>query len=198
MARRSASACPGVNPASAWHTVRVHGAAHDRAGAHDCDLDREILEAARPGATEHLDLRAALDLEQPHGIAAADAVVDRGIVEIDAREIRRPPLPRGHELHALLHQRQHSERQEVNLDEAGVVAGILVPLTHDPVLHGGALERDELDERPARDHHPADVLRDVTRQPRDFFSELAQLLPERSILASLESGQLVELIRQSA
>src|SRR2546429_2672173 len=27
-----------------------------------------------PGAAQHLDLRPALDLEQPHGVAAADAV----------------------------------------------------------------------------------------------------------------------------
>ena len=64
--------------------VRVHGAADDRSWPHDCDLDREVLEIARAAATDHLDLRPALDLKQTDGVTGADAIVDRGILEVDA------------------------------------------------------------------------------------------------------------------
>ncbi len=178
--------------------VRVHRAAHDRSGPHDRDLDRQVFEIRGPGAPDHLDLRPALDLEQPHRVAAADAVVHRGILEVDAREIGWRSLPHGDPLDALLHERQHAERQKVDLDEARVVAGILVPLAHHAVFHGGALERYDLHERPARDDHPAHVLRYVPRQPRDLLGELTQLFPERRAPAACESGELVQFVSQSA
>src|SRR5919198_5495893 len=107
--------------------VRVHRAADDRAGPHDRDFDREVLEIAWPAAADHLDLRAALDLKQPDGIAGANTIVDRGVFEIDAREIGRRPGVARDQLDALLHERQHAEREKVDLDEARVVAGVLVP-----------------------------------------------------------------------
>src|SRR2546421_12890210 len=67
--------------------VRIHRAAHDRARTHDRDLDRQVLEIPGSGAPQHLDLRPALDLEQPHGVPPADAIVDRGVGEVDARGI---------------------------------------------------------------------------------------------------------------
>src|SRR5207245_7082176 len=111
-------------------------------------------------------------------VAAADAVVHRGVLEVDAREIGWRSLPNGDPLDALLHERQHAERQKVDLYEARVVAGILIPLAHHAVFHGGALERYDLHERPARDGHPAHVLRNVPWQPRDLRGELTQLFPE--------------------
>src|SRR6266853_731911 len=67
--------------------VRIDRAADDRPRADDRDLDREVLEIARPAAADHLDLRSALDLEQPDRVTGADAVVDGGVLEVDAREI---------------------------------------------------------------------------------------------------------------
>jgi len=178
--------------------VGVHRPAHDRSGPDDRHFDGEICEVARPGAAQHLDLRAALDLEQPHRVAPADAVVDRLVGEVDARQVGRLSLAPRHELDALLHQRQHPEGEEVDLDEARIVAGVLVPLAHDAVRHRRALERHELHERPARDDHPAHVLRHVARQPRDLLRQLAQLLPQRCVPAALEAGELIELVRQAA
>src|SRR5439155_807128 len=116
----------------------------------------------------------------------------------DAREIGWRSLPHGDPLDALLHERQHAERQKVDLYEARVVAGILVPLAHHAVFHGGALERYDLHERPARDDHPAHVLRNVPWQPRDLLGELTQLFPERRAPAACESGELVQFVSQSA
>ena len=64
--------------------VRVHRAADDRPRPHDGDLDGEIFEVAWPATPDHLDLRATLDLEQADRVAGADAIVNRGILEIDA------------------------------------------------------------------------------------------------------------------
>ncbi len=177
--------------------VRIHRAAHDGAGAHDRHFDGEVAEIARARAAQHLDLRATLDLEQSDGVARADAVVHGGVVEIDARQIGGPAFFARDQLDALLDERQHPEREEIDLDEARVVAGILVPLADDPVFHGGALERHDLDEGTGGDHHPADVLRDVARQAPDFFGELAQLFPEGRVFAPREPGELLQLVRQS-
>ena len=193
----AAAAGPGAALVLAPPHVGIHRAAHDGAGPHDRHFDREILEIARPGAAQHLDLRPALDLEQPHGVAAADAVVHRLVGEVDARQIGRRPLARRDQLDALLDQRQHAERQEVDLHEARVVAGVLVPLAHDAVFHRRPLERHDLDERPARDDHPTDVLRHVARQPGDLLGQLAQLLPQGGVLPTLEAGEPLQFVRQS-
>src|SRR2546426_11015157 len=97
---------PGAALVLAASPVRVPRAANDRAGPHDRDLDRQVLEILGPGATDHLDLRPALDLEQPHRVAPADAVVHRGVLEVDTREVGWPlPLrARGDQFDALFHQ----------------------------------------------------------------------------------------------
>src|SRR6267154_693519 len=164
--------------------VRIHRAADDRARADDRDLDREVLEIARPAAADHLDLRSALDLEQPDGVAGADAVVNRRVLEIDAREIRWCPGAARDQLDAFFHERQHAEREEVDLDEARIVAGVLVPLADDAVFHRGALERHQLDERARGDDHAPRMLRYMARQPANVLRQLAQLFPERRIFAT--------------
>ena len=67
--------------------VRVDGAADDRPRPDDRDLHRQVLELARPRARQHLHLGAAFDLEDAHGVAVADHVVDIRVVEVDAAEI---------------------------------------------------------------------------------------------------------------
>ena len=64
--------------------VWVHGPPDDRPRSHDRDFDREVFQVPRPAAPDHLDLRATLDLKQADRVAGADAVVDRGVLEIDA------------------------------------------------------------------------------------------------------------------
>ena len=67
-------------------------------------------------------------------------------------------MPLGDQIDGLLDEGEHAEREEVDLDEASVLARVLVPLTQHPALPGGGLERDDLDEGPARDDHAAHVL----------------------------------------
>src|SRR5216110_1954057 len=103
---------PGAALLLAASHVRVHRSSHDRAGPHDRDLDRQVFEVGGSGATDHLDLRPALDLEQSNRVAPADAVVHRGVLEVDAREVGWRSLAHGDPLDTLFHERQHAERQE--------------------------------------------------------------------------------------
>ena len=66
---------------------RGYRAADDRARADDRDLDDQVVQVARPGARQHLDLGAAFDLEDADRVAGADHVVDGLVVEIDPAEI---------------------------------------------------------------------------------------------------------------
>src|SRR5207249_4305890 len=131
--------------------VRIHRPTDDRARPHDRDFDGEVFEIARTAPADHLDLcaaldrplpdreprtdpddppepSAALDLEEADRVAGADAVVDRGILEVDAREVGWRPSPGAarDQLDAFLDERQHAEREEIDFDEARVVARILV------------------------------------------------------------------------
>ena len=98
-------------------------------------------------------------------------------------------------LDAVLDRREHPEPEQVDLEEAGVGARVLVPLADLPPGHRRGLHRDELDERPRRDHHPARVLRDVARQAGDLGRQLGERAParreRRCARASGSSGELL-------
>ena len=143
--------------------IRVHRATDDGTRAHDGYLNGQILEVPRLRAPEHLDLGSALDLEEPDGVSRADAVVEGLVLEIDAGQVGGFSVPFRDQVDALFDQREHAEREEVDLDETRVIAGILVPLAQHSALPGGGLERDDLHERTARDDHAARVLGDMTR-----------------------------------
>ena len=99
------------------------------------------------------------------------------------RSIRSPRVPRD-QVDALLDRRQHPEPEQVDLEEAGVGARVLVPLAHLPALHRRRLHRHELDERPRGDDHPARVLGDVARQAGDLGAERGERAPARRARAS--------------
>ena len=143
----------------------------DRPRPHERDLDGEVVEGLRPRAQEDLHLRAALDLEAADGVGALDLGEDVRVVERDAREVDRLAAVPRDQVDALLDRREHPQAEQVDLEEAGVGARVLVPLADLPALHRRRLDRHELDERPRRDDHPARVLRDVARQAGDLAAE---------------------------
>ena len=53
------------------------------------------------------------------------------------------------QINAVLNQREHTEREEVDLDEACIFTRILIPLAEDPTFPGSGLKGDNLDERTA-------------------------------------------------
>ncbi len=108
--------------------VRLDRATNDRTRANNRHFDNQVLQAARLGSRQHLNLGAAFDLEGADRIANADHVVDVGVVELDPAQIDRCLVVVDDQIETFLNQREHAQGQEVDLDHPGVVAGILVPM----------------------------------------------------------------------
>ncbi len=161
--------------------IGVDGAADDRTRPHDRHLHDKIFEAAGLGAQQGLDLGPALDLEGADRIPGADHVVDRLIGEIDAAEIDRRLAVGGDQAQRLFDEREHPQREEIDLDEPGIIAGILVPLTEVASLHGGGLHRHQVDEGSGGDDHPAGMLADVSWEPGELPGQLDQIAPGRRL-----------------
>ena len=174
--------------------VRVDGLALDRPGPHERDLHREVVEVLRPRPQQALHLRAALDLEVADRVGALDLVVHGLVVERDAREVDRLAVQARDLVDAVLDRGEHPEPEQVDLQEAGVGARVLVPLAHLPAGHRRRLHRDELDQRPRGDHHPAGVLRDVARQAGDLGAQLAERAPARREQLAVRIGKQLQLL----
>ncbi len=102
----------------------------------------------------------------------------------------------GDELHALLHQRQHPQGQEVDLDEAGVVHRVLVPLAEHPPGHGRRHHRHQFHQRARGDDHPAHVLRNVAGEAVDLAGQGHQIAPGGSVHLVVELRQAGHLLAQ--
>ena len=133
--------------------------------------------SAGPGAGKHLHLRPALDLEDAGSLRGADRFEGLLVVERDAREVE--PLPAGAAdlLDAALDRREHPQPEQVDLEEAGVGAGVLVPLDDLPPLHRRRHDRADVDQRPGGDHHPAGVLGGMAGQAHRLPAERDQRPP---------------------
>ena len=116
------------------------------------------------------------------------------VVEWDARQVDRLAVDLGDLLDAVLDGREHPQAEEVDLEEAGVGAGVLVPLADLSAGHCCRLNCHELDERPAGDDHPAGVLRDVARQAGDLARQLGEGAPARREQPPLGIGEQGELL----
>ena len=154
-------------------------AALDRPRADQRHLDDDVVDVARLGPRQHLHLRPALDLEDAGGLGGADRFEGLGVVERDPREVE--PLAAGAAdlLDAALDRREHPQAEQVDLEEARVGTGVLVPLHRLPARHRRRHHRADVDQRPGRDHHPARVLGGVPRQAHDLAGEREQHPPAR-------------------
>ena len=165
--------------------IRVDRAALDRPRPDQRHLHGHVVEVFRPRARQHLHLRPALDLEDAGRLGAVDRPVGLFVVERDPREVE--PLPLGHLefVDAALDRGEHPQPEQVDLEEAGVRAGVLVPLNDLPTLHRRRHDRADVDQRLGRDHHAAGVLGGVAGQSHRLAGEAQQRLPARG------SGALV-------
>ena len=116
------------------------------------------------------------------------------VVERDAGEVDRRAVGLRDLLDALLDGGEHPEPEQVDLEEAGVGAGVLVPLAELAARHRRGLHGHEVDQRPRRDHHPARVLGDVARQAGDLGREELERAPalrDELALGVRERGHLL-------
>ena len=107
--------------------VRMDRFALNRPRTDERDLDGEVVDRLGARAQKALHLGATLDLEVADSICALDLLVDLLVVERDSGKVdRRAPQPRDL-VDAVLDRRQHPEAEQVDLEEAGVCARVLVP-----------------------------------------------------------------------
>ena len=97
-------------------------------------------------------------------------------------------------LDALLDCGEHPQAEQVDLEEAGIGAGVLVPLAVLAAFHRRRLDRDELDERPRGDDHAARVLGEVAREAGDLAAELLEGAPARRGEAVVGAGHVLHLL----
>jgi hypothetical protein len=100
--------------------VWVDGAADDRPGTHQRDLDREVRERLGLGAIQRADLRARLDLEHAGRVGFLDHPERRRVIEGDPREVDSLAACVSDQLHAPLHRGEHPQTQQVDLQEPRV------------------------------------------------------------------------------
>ena len=171
--------------------VRMHGLPLDRPRPDERDLHRQVLEILRPGLQQALHLRTALDLEDADGVGLLDLGVHRRVVERHAGQVDRLAAQPGDAVDRIFDRREHAEPEQVDLQEAGIAAAVLVPLADLAAGHRGGLHGHEVDQRPGRDDHAAGVLADVARQPGDLARQLAERVPAR---ARVRAGRAVDLV----
>jgi hypothetical protein len=172
----------------------VHRLALDRAGPDECDLNGDVVEVRRLRSQETLHLGAALDLEGADRVRTLDVVVHRRVVEGDAREVDHLAVRTCDLVDAVLDCREHPQPEEVDLEEPRVGARVLVPLAELTPGHRGRLHRDEVDQRPRRDDHPAGVLRDVTREPGDLAGQPRECAPPLRLELAVSVGESRNLL----
>ena len=180
----------GTSP-PAMLDVRMHGFPLDRAGPDERHLHRQVVEVLRPCLQQALHLRAALDLEDADRVRLLDLGVHRRIVERHTREVDRLTAQACDAVDRILDRREHPEPEQVDLQEAGVAAAVLVPLADLAARHRGRLDRHEIDQRPGRDDHAAGVLADVARQPGDLARQLTERIPARACVRARRTVDLV-------
>ena len=85
------------------------------------------------------------------------------------------------ELERAADDREHAEREHVDLEEPQRFEVVLVPLDDAALGHRGVLHRNELGERPARDDETPDVLRKMTRKADDRRDELDEMAHDPAV-----------------
>src|SRR5579884_1564981 len=157
--------------------VWIDRASLNRARAHDRDLDRQVLEARWASAPQRLHLRPALDLEDAGRVGVLYAFIGGWVVVRDLGQVDVLAPRTRYELNRPLDRRQHPQAEQVDLQKAGVCAGVLVPLNDLAPFHRGRDDRAAVDEWPRRDDHPARVLRQMARKTVGLGSEPRQPCP---------------------
>ena len=172
-------------------------AALDRPGADEGDLDHEVVEAPRLEARQGRHLRPRLDLEHADRVGAAQHGVDV-VVLGDRRQVDLVPAVLAHEVDRVVQRREHPETEQVELDEAGRRAVVLVPLQHRPLVHPRPLDRAHLDHRAITDHHATGMDPEMAGSVLDLPREVEDRLGDRAVVlrgGDRDTTPCVDLLR---
>ena len=134
----------------------------DGSGAHDGDLDHQVVVIARTQPRQHAHLGAGFDLEHADGVGPAHHVVDPRVFRGNAVHAQRPTAVGADQFQALANRGEHAQGQHIDLQQAEGFEIVLFPLDHRAVRHRGVLDRHEPGERTPADDETAHVLRQVS------------------------------------
>ena len=144
----------------------------DRAGAHDRDLDHEIVERFRLEPRQHRHLRPAFDLEHADRVGALDHRIDLRLLGRNGRQRQALAVMLVQKLEALAQRRQHAEREHVDLEEAERIEIVLVPFDRRALLHRRVHHRRDFVEPVAGDDEAAAVLGEMARKADERLRHL--------------------------
>ena len=142
----------------------MHHVALDRAGAHDRDLDDQIVKGFGFDARQHRHLRARFDLEHTDCVGLPDHRVGLGVFGRDRREIEGYSLVCCEQVEGAAQTAEHAETENVDLHEVERGDVVLVSFDHGTARHCGRLDRHEFVEPAPCQHEPAGMLRQVARR----------------------------------
>ena len=157
----------------------------DRAGTHDRNLDHKVIEFARPEARQHVDLRAAFDLEHANAVTLLQHGIGCRVFMLDRVELVIPQPVLAHQVEALADAGEHAQRQHIDLHQPQRIDIVLVPLDEGAILHRGIVDRHDLVEPPLREDETPDMLRQMARELQDPVNQ--QLEPGDLDIAKIEA-----------
>ena len=151
--------------------VGVHRPSLDGTGPDDGHLDHQVGEAPRPDAGERGHLGPALHLEHPHGVGPAQHVVD-GVLLGQHGQVDLHAVGDVDQVDGAVQGLEHPQPEQVELDETGRGAVVLVPLQGAAPRMPGPFHRAHLDDGPVAEHHPPRVQAEMAGEVEDLPGEL--------------------------
>ena len=185
--------------------VGVDGVALDGAGADEGDLDDDVVKLLRPESGQGGHLGTRLDLEDPDRVRGREQPVDgrvllgQGVQSPGTAGLGGAQFSFRHGLgNGLSPLRQcgegqtqggeRSQAQEVELDQPGLGAVVLVPLEDRAVVHGGPAHRADLGDGAAAQDHASGVDPQVAGQPQQLLRDVEDRLRDLVALPGQSSG----------
>ena len=144
--------------------IRVDHIALNRAGADNRDLDNEVVKLFGLQARQHVDLRAAFNLKCADAVALLQHGIDRRVLGWNAVQAIIPAACLPQHFETFADAGQHTQCQDINLQQVQRVDIVLVPFNEGPVRHRAIVDRHGFIQPVFGQDIAADMLRQMARE----------------------------------
>ena len=144
--------------------IRVDHVALNRAGANNRDLDDEVVKLFGLQAGQHVDLRTAFDLKCADAVALLQHRIDRRVFGGNAVQAIRPAACLPQHFETFADAGQHTQCQDIDLQQVQRVDIVLVPFNEGPVRHRAIVDRHGFIQPVFGQDIAADMLRQMARK----------------------------------
>ena len=128
------------------------------AGPNDRHLYNQIVELARLHPRQEIHLRAAFHLKHSQTVGAAEHIIGARVFGGQGGKAVARVVMRLQQIKGLADTGQHSQRQNIDLEDAQCVDIVLVPADHGAIFHRCVLNRHQRIKPPFGDDEAADML----------------------------------------